>query len=342
MRILLIGGTRFIGREVARQALEAGHELVFFNRGEQQAEPPGPLVRGDVEHLVDHTDALRAAAPDAVVHCIAYSPQHAQDLDAALGPLDLRSVVLSSLDCMAAFSAARDGLDATDWPVTDADPTTTDRYYWRGSEHGHAEDYDKNLVTDAVLAAHERGRGRPTVLRLPMVYGPGDPQFQHRHGEALHHVLDRRERYVIGAIEQATLWTFAYVENVAAAILHALGCDAAVGQVYGIAEPRVRTKRRWADQYAAAADHAFRWCPVPDAWLHGGDPEEPATHLIFDGSRFRAETGFAEPVGQLEAVRRTLAWAADHRDALGDPPDYAARDAHWARFRSSTVDESGA
>lgn len=327
MRVLLLGGTRFIGRAIAERARAAGHDLLLFNRGQTDAAQP-PDVRGDVDELVQHRDALRALAPDAVVHCIAYTEQHGRDLAEVFEGLDVHAVVLGSMDCYRAFSDLRAGQEpAEGFPTQEADPLAPP-FYWRGTEHGRAEDYDKNLLTDALLAAGAAGRLRPTVLRLPMVYGPEDPQFAHRHGEAIWHCLDERPRYVIGAVTQATIWTFGYVENVAAGVLHTLAHPAATaGQVYNLGEARVRTKRRWAELYAAAAGLELEVCAVPDAALGDTEPNAAAPHLIVDSGRFARETEFVAPVTVEQAVARTLDWARAHPDALGPRPDYAAREA---------------
>ena len=49
MRILVLGGTRFVGRAFVEEALAAGHEVTLFNRGETNPElfPDVEKVRGD-------------------------------------------------------------------------------------------------------------------------------------------------------------------------------------------------------------------------------------------------------------------------------------------------------
>ena len=49
MKLLLLGGPRFLGRAIADAALAAGHELTFFNRGQTNPElyPEVEKLRGD-------------------------------------------------------------------------------------------------------------------------------------------------------------------------------------------------------------------------------------------------------------------------------------------------------
>jgi 2'-hydroxyisoflavone reductase len=49
MRLLILGGTRFVGRHLAAAALAAGHEVTLFNRGLSHPElfPQAEKLRGD-------------------------------------------------------------------------------------------------------------------------------------------------------------------------------------------------------------------------------------------------------------------------------------------------------
>lgn len=339
-RILIIGGTRFIGRALADATAARGDEVVLFNRGHTAGDAvPYRQIHGDVRALDRHRDALRALRPDAVVHCIAYSEQDGERAVAAFAGLRAPLVVLGSQDCYHGFHAFRDGRERTDFPLDEHAPLAS-RHYWDGIGHPiHAGDeaYDKNLLTEVLLGAGRRGDVVPTVLRLPMVWGPRDPQFAHRHGDVIWHLLDGRTEMVIGQGEQARIFTYGYVENIAAAVLHAVDHPAARNAVFNVGETRVRTRRRWADRYAAAAGTSFRYRVVPDLLLDpAGDPDAAGFHLITDNSAFVRATGFTDPVNLDEGIARTLAWAGAHRDRVGGRPDYAARNAaadRWAALR---------
>lgn len=71
--------------------------------------------------------------------------------------------------------------------------------------------YDKILVERAVM-----GDADPvgTILRLPMVYGPGDPQ--HRLFQYLKRMDDRRPAILMDEGAAGWRWSRGYVENVAA------------------------------------------------------------------------------------------------------------------------------
>jgi 2'-hydroxyisoflavone reductase len=84
MRILVLGGTQFLGRHVVEAALERGHELTLFNRGQTR-----PDLFPDVEKLHGDRDGdLGAVAGrdfDAVVDTSGYVPRIVRETIDALG-----------------------------------------------------------------------------------------------------------------------------------------------------------------------------------------------------------------------------------------------------------------
>src|SRR5207248_11354186 len=93
------------------------------------------------------------------------------------------------------------------------------------------DEYDKitgerEIMSDATLPG--------TVLRLPMVYGPGDP-LRRFHG-MLKRMDDRRPAILFEQSFAAWRSPRGFVENVAAAIALAATNDRAAGQIYNIAE----------------------------------------------------------------------------------------------------------
>ena len=98
MRILIIGGTRFIGPAVVRRLYDQGHELAVFHRGETEANLPSRVshLHGDRQRLSEHAGAFLRFVPDVVVDMAAFSEQDAQTVMATFRGLARRIVVLSS------------------------------------------------------------------------------------------------------------------------------------------------------------------------------------------------------------------------------------------------------
>jgi 2'-hydroxyisoflavone reductase len=86
MQVLVLGGTKFLGRHVVDAALERGHEVTLFNRGETHPElfPDVEKLRGDRD---GNLDALRGRPFDAVVDTSGYVPRIVRETIEALGPV---------------------------------------------------------------------------------------------------------------------------------------------------------------------------------------------------------------------------------------------------------------
>lgn len=74
MKVLVLGGTLFLGRHVVEVALQREHEVTLFNRGFTHPElfPEVEKLRGDRDGTVD---ALRCRSWDAVIDTSGYVPR---------------------------------------------------------------------------------------------------------------------------------------------------------------------------------------------------------------------------------------------------------------------------
>ena len=74
MRLLLLGGTKFLGRAAAEEALRRGHEVTLFNRGQTNPDlfPEAEHLHGDRD---GDLDALRGREWDAVIDPSGYVPR---------------------------------------------------------------------------------------------------------------------------------------------------------------------------------------------------------------------------------------------------------------------------
>src|SRR5438552_1036375 len=79
MRVLVIGGTGNISREIVRALLERGHEVTVYNRGRHRdPQPEGArVVHGDRKEREAFESTTRALAPEAVIDMISYSAEDA-------------------------------------------------------------------------------------------------------------------------------------------------------------------------------------------------------------------------------------------------------------------------
>jgi nucleoside-diphosphate-sugar epimerase len=344
MRVLVIGGTGFSGPHVVRRLDAMGHQLVLFHRGQTRAElPPGvEEIEGDRDELPRHAERLRALRPDVVLHMMAMSERHGRELVETFRGAAGRVVAISSQDVYRPYGRMWkiEPGPAVPVPLTEDGPLRTVLFPHRdvtppGGEkwRREAQEYEKILVERAVM-------GEPdlpgTVVRLPAVHGPGDPQ--HRVFGLLKRMDEGRPAILLSEGLARWRWTRGYVEDVAEAIALAVVSATAAGRVYNAAWEPALTEAEWVRRVGAAAGWHGEVVPLPLEKLpaHLAPNTEPHD-LIADTSRIRRELGYREVVPFDEALRRTVAWERANPPAEVDPArfDYAAEDAALAeRARS--------
>ncbi|HEX2849543.1 MAG TPA: NAD-dependent epimerase/dehydratase family protein [Acidimicrobiales bacterium] len=162
MRLLVLGGTGFVGRHIVEAALDRGHDVTVFNRGRTN-----PGLFAAVEHLAGDRDAGDLAALDsgewdAVVDVSAYVPRHvrqaAEHLTGRVGHYTLISTV-------SVYAPRREPIDESSPVLRLDDPTV---------ETMTAESYGP-LKVACEQAAEAAFPEATTVVRPGLVAGPEDP-----------------------------------------------------------------------------------------------------------------------------------------------------------------------
>src|SRR5258707_3533907 len=100
MKVLIIGGTRFLGRHLVDSALTRGHTVTLFNRGKTNPDlfPQIETLIGDREHDLDK---LSGRTWDAVIDTCGYLPRIVRLATASLERSDRRYVFISSISLYA-------------------------------------------------------------------------------------------------------------------------------------------------------------------------------------------------------------------------------------------------
>jgi len=337
MRILVIGGTGFIGPHVVRALMAGGHEVAVFHRGIHAPDLPEAVhpIRGDRRELDKHRSAFDAFGPEVVLDVILSSGRQAAALMDLFRGKARRVVAVSSMDAYRACGVLHGSEpgDLEPLPLTEDSPVRTvlrtyppARIKTLQSVFGWLDDeYDKIPVEEAVLGdATLPG----TVLRLPMVYGPGDPL--HRFFPLVKRMDDARPAILFADDFAAWRGSKGYVENVAYAIALAAVSEKAAGRIYNVAEAEVPTEREWAERVARATGWQGRIVirPRERTPKHLVFPGNAAQHWVASSQRIREELGYREPVALDEALRRTIEWERTHPPPLElGQFDYAAEDA---------------
>jgi nucleoside-diphosphate-sugar epimerase len=337
MRALLIGGTGFIGSFLTPELERLGARVAVLTRGRSGSTVPGRLTRiiGDRKRLRDSEPAIRAFAPDVVIDLVLSSGSQARELMTVLRGIAGRVVALSSMDvyraCGVLHRLEEGPLEPV--PLTERSALRTKLATYPPAQiamlqqvFGWLDDeYDKIPVERAIL---EDGELPATILRLPMIYGPGDPL--HRFFPLVRRMDDRRRAILMSAAQAAWRSPRGFVGNVAAGIALAAMSNKAVGGVYNVAEEPSYSELEWAARVAAAAEWKGAFIILPSDQLpqHLRLPGNFGQHWSVDSSLIRSELGYAEPVEVDAAIEQTVAWERANPPARPLAPiDYEAEDA---------------
>jgi hypothetical protein len=149
-------------------------------------------------------------------------------------------------------------------------------------------------------------------------------------------ILDQRP-HIIVADGGLTLLSYGYVENLAHAVLLAVGHPAAAGQRFNAADDECLTLAQVIEIAAGELDHEIEVVSMPWEIALPARPliqQHRPTHRVFDTSSLRERLGYRDVVPARVAIARTARWLAQHPPEPGgveemvleDPFDYRAED----------------
>lgn len=296
MRLLVLGGTQFLSREVAAQAALAGHEVVCANRGRSGTVPSGTTaVHWD--RAEPAPPDLRAGGPyDAVVD-VAREPAHVRHALAAVP--DAHWVFVSTISVYADDSdPAGPGAGRLHEPV--------------GEDYGPLKVACEDLVRAEAASA--------TVVRPGLVVGPGDPSgrfayWARRAGTTGALVGPGEPDSLVQVIDVRDLaaWILVLAEQRPEATLDAVGPRLPMSELVATVAPAAEVT--WLPDDLLAAQGVEPWTG-PDSipvWL----PRPAYDGMLAHDARPALDAGLV--VRPLAAtVRDTAAWlAADPAARIG-------------------------
>ncbi len=217
MRLLIIGGSVFLGRALAAEARTRGHELTLFNRGLAMPTPEHgvKLIRGDRNGDLQE---LQGGTWDAVMDTCGYFPRQVRCLLATLAGRVGHYTFVSTVSAYADLS--RSGLTEADVLGRIADETT---------ETVTMQTYGP-LKALGEAAAEQALPGRTLIVRPGIIAGPFDPTDRFAYwverlaqgGEVLAPGDPARAVQLID-VRDLAMWILAMVETRETGVFNAVG-----------------------------------------------------------------------------------------------------------------------
>ena len=327
MRILVIGGTRFVGRYVVAAALSRGHEVTLLHRGLTGADlfPAAEHLKADRNDAAAVAELLAGKTFDATVDVCAYFPRQVRELADALGGRGGHHVFVSSVSAYA--NPAGPGADESS-PLAELEDKDT--------EEVTNESYG-GLKTECERAASAAyGEQNTTIIRPTYVVGPWDPTGRFTRwvdrigrggdvlapepkdapmqyvdgrdqGTAIVALAERRTAGAFNTIGVAAGFTFA---DMLEAIVDEVGPDGT--RLVWVDAARLKDEGLDGEQLPlwSEGDRDLQLAMSNDAIVAAGMPVRPLADTIRDTAGWIAEQG--------EAIYRTPPLSADRETELLD------------------------
>jgi 2'-hydroxyisoflavone reductase len=301
MKLLILGGTGFLGPDIVRAATERGHTLTLFNRGKTHPGlfPGVEKLQGDRDPTKDEgLKALEGGRTwDAVIDTSGYVPRIVRASAELLGKRVGKYIFVSSISV---YEDPAVGADETAALAVAEDPKSEDVNKYYGA-----------LKAACEKAVEEVLPGRAIHVRPGLIVGPGDPTDRYTYWPVR---MDRGGKVVCPGdgsdpvqyvdARDLGLWLVKMAEGGAAGAYNAVGpvekltvkqlldaCNTAAGG---------KAELVWVDAAALSKEHVHAWSDMP-VWTGGvtGMSTANAKKAIAAGLTFRAPE---------ETAKDTLAW----------------------------------
>jgi len=322
VKLLILGGTIFLGRYLVEAAQARGHEITLFNRGKHNPDlfPEIEKLRGqrsargpEGEALESDLSALQGRTWDAVIDTCGYFPRQVREAAEVLAGSVGHYTFISSISAYSSFS--QPDMDESG-PVGTLEDQTIEQV--TGESYGPLKVLCEQAAEQAFL-------GRALNLRAGLIVGPHDPSDRFTYWPC--RVAQGGAVLAPGGPEVGTQfidvrdlaeWNIRMVEAGKAGVYNATGPDypMTLGAVLEASKTLSGSDAEfvWADEKWLVEKGVAPWMEMP-LWVpseeeYKGFNSVNCRKAIADGLTFR-------PVA--DTVRDTLAWAATR------PADYTLR-----------------
>jgi len=311
MKVLVIGGTLFIGRGLVTALLKAEHEVTILHR--KPGHDLGKRVREIVADRND-TPALQAALAGQkfdVVYDNVYDWRRGTTAAQVEGTARAAGDRLQRYVYMSSVAAYGDGLNHHEGDALAPD--------------NHPDSYVRNKAMSerALFRMHQRNGFPVVTLRPPYIYGSGNPYYR----EAFFWDRIRDNRAIILPGDGRRLMQFVYVKDLIAAALKAAEDTHAVGHAFNVANLKPITQFDLVNilgDVAGKPPHIVR-IPRPKILQMGGHPMGPNLYfgMYFDMPAITQVINKAQrvlkfqPTDFKEGLKETYKWYMRHHQKDG-------------------------
>jgi len=333
MRALILGGSRYIGRRLAAELADAGHQVTLFNRG-RAGDGLGDRVerlRGDRRSAADLRATLERREFDVAYDFLAYD---AGDTLLAVEALSCRVGHFVHISTCSVYWCTGD----FPCPVPEEDFARLSDFEERPGSIEYAYGYAKRKAEEALFAAHARSGFPATAIRIPIVAGEDD--YTKRYASYCLRVADGQP--LILPDGGFAPFRHVYVGDVTRTLASLPSVPAAIGQAYNLACDEILSVRIVVDGIAGLLGRRPEIVDAPTGLLKsimsgeavaGFSPLSQRAAQIPSVRKARRELGWS-PTPFPVWLERAVRWAVDANDSWTEPPPACA----WRAMELETVE----
>jgi nucleoside-diphosphate-sugar epimerase len=303
MRVLVLGGTGVISREIVKLLLEKQHSVSVYNRGSRHMPFSEDIrvIKGDRSDREGFESQMRGESFDAVIDMICFNEADARSTVAAFKDSGAQLVICSSV---AAYKRPYRSVPT----VEAAETLFDDPVFGYAYDKAQAERYLKTVI--------DSGQAPLTIIRPSLTYGPGAANvgvLRQNYG-IIERIRSGKPLVMFG--DGSTPWSFTFTPDLAKAFVGVLGKEQTYGQAYhACSEERCR----WEDLYLAfgrVLGKAVQIVHIPSELLMAADPGlfshlyyEKTYAGLFDNAKIRgAIPEFSCDIGLDAGITMMVDW----------------------------------
>lgn len=336
MKVLIIGGTGNISKQITKALVSRGDNVTLFNRGKSPSEfTTVKRIIGDRTNYQEFERQIKQAGTfDCVIDMVGFVGEDIKSAVRAFGGRIGQYVFCSTVDVYSKRVKS--------YPIKEDEK--------RNPSKSFPYAYNKAICENLLFEAHERGDFAVTILRPAQTYSEGSSPLVHPFRGGTYH-LDRlrKGKPILLHGDGNSVWSACHSEDVARAFVGALANEAAYGKAYNVCGDEWMTfNYYWTSAAEVMGAPSPRFVYIPTDLLGRIAPglaswcvENFQYNNIFDSSLAKRDLGFRYTISWKEGVLRCLNWLERYGkiENCEDYPFYDQILELWEKLQKQMVDK---